>query len=372
VPPPSTQPHRGPPTTPRSQRQPPAGHLEITAPDGVGEVVVGDDLAGLLLGHTETAGPPLTDGDIVVVTSKVISKAEGRVRIGEPSASLAEESTRVLASRGNLAIVRTRLGITQATAGIDGSNVAPGSHAMLPLDPDASARTIRTRVRQRIGVNVGVLVSDTAGRAWRIGQTDIAIGAAGLRLVEDYVGHHDDHGNVLTTTQPCVADELCSAAELGQTKTGRRPFAVIRGRADLVTEPDDAGESARRLNRPTAEDLFGFGAREAVIRAARAQHGDSDGFGEPASAGELIAVLAELVGGVRITVEVPGSEIHVARPPRDRNRLDQVADDRVADDPLAGGVVALVAFAHGWVVAAPIGGDQAGSGWEVRLVRLSP
>ncbi|MGL5825602.1 MAG: coenzyme F420-0:L-glutamate ligase, partial [Nocardioides sp.] len=295
----------------------PSRHLRVTAIDGIGEVTAGADLAGLLLRHTavahadpadgdladgdladgDLADEDLADGDIVVVTSKVVSKAEGRVRGGDPAASLAEETVRTLARQGSLAIVRSRLGITHARAGIDESNVAMDYHALLPLDPDASAATIRAAVWQRTGINLGVLISDTAGRAWRLGQTEIAIGASGVRLIEEYLGRRDHVGRLLQATEPCVGDELCSAAELAQTKTGRRPFAVIRGRPDLVTAPSDPGDRASSLNRPIPEDLFGFGAREAVIRAIAGRPADADGFGAPASARELVKVLNEVIGG---------------------------------------------------------------------------
>ncbi len=213
--------------------------LEVSAPDGIGEIVPGDDLAAVLLEHAD-----LADGDIVVVTSKVVSKAEGRVRAGDSAISLPEETQRVVARAGSVTIVRSRLGITHAMAGLDASNVPRGSHILLPEDPDASARALRERVREETGLNIAVLVSDTAGRAWRMGQTEIAIGAAGLAVLEDYVGAEDGYGNVLKVTQPCVADELCDAAELVSGKTTRRPFAIIRGRADLVCAPDVVGSGA--------------------------------------------------------------------------------------------------------------------------------
>src|SRR4051794_16564510 len=163
------------------------------APDGVPEVRSGEDLATLLI----TALAPV-DGDVVVVTGKVVSKAEGRVVPGSGrdeavAAELAAPGARVVARRGPTTIVRTRLGLTMAAAGVDASNVARGSVVLLPVDPDASARALRRAVGQRTGVNVGVVVTDTAGRAWRTGQTDIAVGAAGLVVLDDHSGRTDAH-----------------------------------------------------------------------------------------------------------------------------------------------------------------------------------
>ena len=140
----------------------------------------------------------------------------------------------MVARRGPLTIVVNRLGLTMAAAGVDASNVAPGHVVLLPEDPDASARALREGIAARAGVNVGVLVTDTAGRTWREGQTDLAVGAAGLRVLDDHAGRSDGYGNELEVTAPAVADELAGAAELAAGKLGRRPFTVIRGRGDLV------------------------------------------------------------------------------------------------------------------------------------------
>ena len=177
-----------------------------------------------------------------------------------------------------------------AAAGIDASNVEPGWILLLPEDPDESARRIRAELRRRTGRNVAVIVTDTAGRAWRTGQTDIAIGAAGLLVAEDFVGRHDSYGNRLSVTEMAVADELAGAAELAQGKVSRRPFAVVRGRPDLVLQPDEDGPGAAALIRDEGADLFGYGAREAVVAAARG--GDLAPFGVPVDAAELTAALA--------------------------------------------------------------------------------
>ena len=286
-------------------------HLEAWAPDGMPEVGAGDDLAALVLGALDD-GPDLADGDIVAVTSKVVSKAEGRTRVGDREAAIEEETLRVVARRGPTRIVRQRLGLTMAAAGVDASNVVVGSIVLLPLDPDRSARSLRLQIHQRTGVNVGVIVTDTSGRAWREGQTDIAIGAAGLLVAEDFAGRTDPHGNPLAVTLPAVADELAGAAELVQGKLAGRPVAVLRGRADLVLPPGEDGPGAASLVRPDGADLFGWGAREAVVRALAGDAADLAPFGEPAPADELAAALGRLPDG----------------------------SDRTA--------VAAVCFAHGW------------------------
>ncbi|MEU6133953.1 coenzyme F420-0:L-glutamate ligase [Nocardioides sp. NPDC047086] len=300
--------------------------ITVIAPGGVPEVRKGDDLAALLLTALDS-GPesPLVDGDIVVVTSKVVSKAEGQVREGNRDDALPGETTRVVARRGPTQIVRSRLGLTMAAAGIDASNVEAGHIVLLPLDPDASAHALRATLRDRTGANVGVIITDTAGRAWRDGQTDIAIGAAGLEVLERFAGQVDAYGNDLVVTAPAVVDEIASAAEISQGKLGARPFAVLRGRADLVREPGDDGPGASALIRPEGSDFFGFGAREAVVRALKGAAEDQAPFGAPASVEEISAAVAEVTG----TVPVPH-----------QNGL------RVAGaDPA---VIAALAFAHGW------------------------
>ena len=263
--------------------------LTIWAPDGVPEIAAGADLADLLLAHVE-----LEDGDIVVVTSKVVSKAEGRVVDGEREQWLAAETDRVIARRGSTAIVRHRLGLTLAAAGIDASNVAAGRLVLLPVDPDSSAARLRRDLLARSARNVGVVVTDTLGRAWRVGQTDVAIGAAGLQVALDHEGQVDAYGNQLAVTLPAVADEIAGAAELAQGKLTGRPFAVVRGRSDLVLPAGDDGPGAASLVRPEGADLFGYGAREAVVRALAGDPGDQAPFGAAAPREEVEAALARV------------------------------------------------------------------------------
>jgi coenzyme F420-0:L-glutamate ligase/coenzyme F420-1:gamma-L-glutamate ligase len=281
--------------------------LRVFAPEGVGEIRRGDDLAALLVAaladqrskDSERSSPDLTDGDVVLVTSKAVSKAEGRVVPGTREEHLPAETTRVVARRGPTQIVRTHHGLTLAAAGIDASNVERGSVVLLPIDPDASARALRSRLRELTGRNVGVVVTDTAGRPWRDGQTDIAVGAAGLKVLEDFAGRRDDYGNDLVVTAPAVADELAGAAELAQGKLGGRPFAVARGRADLVLPVGDDGSGARTLVRPDGSDLFGFGAREAVLRALLGDPADAAAFGAPSDAADLAELVEQLGGTLR-------------------------------------------------------------------------
>ncbi len=197
---------------------------------GMPEVRAGDVLAELVAERAE-----LADGDVVVVTQKVVSKAEGRLVDLDPSdlaarASLVEaESVRVLRRRADLAVVETRHGFVCANAGVDLSNVPLGQAALLPVDPDRSARRIRDGLRARAGVDVAVVVSDSFGRPWRRGVTDVAIGVAGMDPVADYRGERDPYGYPMEASVLAVADELAAAAELVMGKTAGIPLAVVRG-----------------------------------------------------------------------------------------------------------------------------------------------
>lgn len=321
------------------------GHLEAFAPDGLPEVVAGDDLARLVAEHTD-----LRDGDVVAVTSKVVAKAEGRVRSGLREEAVAGETARVVARRGPVLIVRTHHGLTLAAAGIDASNVASGHVVLLPVDPDASARLLRERLLDLTGTNVAVVVTDTAGRAWREGQTDMAIGAAGLTPLEDFVGRLDAHGNELAVTRPAVADELAGAAELVQGKLHGRPVAVLRGRSDLVLAPGDHGPGAAALVRDDTHDMFGYGAREAVVRALAGHPGDRAPFGAPGSHDDLAAALAQLAG------------VHAVTPSGEHG-------SRIAADVAAGPAVRAICFAFGWRVDHEA---DTSSGIQVSVSPLTP
>lgn len=319
-----------------------SARLTVLAPDGVGEVDTGADLAALLLDALASAGDGLEDGDVVLATSKAVSKAEGRVMPGSREMAVAMETQRLVARRGPTSIVRTRLGLTMAAAGVDASNVARGHVVLLPEDPDASARRLRAELQRRTGRRLGVLVTDTAGRAWRLGQTDLAVGAAGVRVLESFAGRRDDHGNELAVTEPAVADELAGAAELAQGKLGRRPFAVVRGRADVVLEAGDDGPGARALVRPEAGDMFGWGSREAVLAALAGDAEDRTPFGPAVPLGELHAALLLVTG----EGPVPGVATGLSA-------LTEAADGTVELD-VPGGArtertgLAAVCYAHGW------------------------
>jgi coenzyme F420-0:L-glutamate ligase/coenzyme F420-1:gamma-L-glutamate ligase len=218
--------------------------------------------------------PDLRDGDVVVITSKVVSKAEGQVSAADLSEVIAAETRRVIARRGDFVIARTRHGLVMAAAGVDASNVAQGLVLSLPLNPDASAASIRADVLQRTSTNVAVVITDTAGRAWREGQTDLAIGCAGIAPLVDLHGHLDTEGQPLLVTAPAIADEIAGAADLVKGKVSRRPVAIVRGLSDAVLPAGDDGPGAAALVRPARADLFGLGARDAVEAALRRDNPD--------------------------------------------------------------------------------------------------
>jgi coenzyme F420-0:L-glutamate ligase/coenzyme F420-1:gamma-L-glutamate ligase len=253
--------------------------ISIFAPGGIGEVIAGTDLAtAILTAAAVDPHGPLRDGDIVVVTSKIISKAEGRI---EPASQRAElitsESRRTVACRGETRIVRTHGGLTIAAAGVDTSNVSAESILLLPRDPDASAAALREQLVAAAGLRLGVIISDTAGRPWRMGQTDHAIGVSGVEALQNYVGAKDAYDNELQVTVMAVADELAAAADLVKGKLHGRPVAVVRGLGSLVWE---AHSSARELLRDPAKDMFSFGSQEAVLAAALLAIGQQDRYEE--------------------------------------------------------------------------------------------
>lgn len=240
--------------------------VHVWAPDGLPEVTAGDDLAALVVAALQEEDTPLADGDVVVLTSKAVSKAEGRVLHIDRDEAITSETVRVVARRGATRIVETRHGLVLAAAGVDASGVQPGSVVLLPLDPDASARRLRARFMELTGADVAVVVSDTMGRPWRTGLTDQAVGAAGLAPLEDLRGRDDGHGNVLDVTVTATADEVAAAADLVKGKLAGRPVAVVRGLARHVLAEDGPGAAA--LVRPAAEDMFRWGSRD-VLAARR-------------------------------------------------------------------------------------------------------
>jgi len=227
---------------------------------GMPEVREGDDLAKLIA----AAEPGLVDGDVLLVTSKIVSKAEGRiVEATDREAAIDAETVRVVARRGTLRIVENKLGLVMAAAGVDASNTPAGTVLLLPEDPDASAAAIRDGLRDTLGVDVGVVVTDTFGRPWRNGLTDVAIGAAGVRVLDDLRGGTDAHGNPLSATVVATADELAGAGDLVKGKAAGLPVAVVRGLAHVVGD----GPDARELVRVARDDMFRLGTSEAVREA---------------------------------------------------------------------------------------------------------
>jgi coenzyme F420-0:L-glutamate ligase/coenzyme F420-1:gamma-L-glutamate ligase len=234
---------------------------------GLPEIRPGDDLAQLI-----AAAADLADGDVVVVTSKVVSKAEGRLlpagddREATRTAAVDAETVRIVAARGLTRIVETRSGLVMANAGVDTSNIDKDTVALLPADPDESARRLRAAIRERAGAQVAVVVTDTFGRPWRQGLTDVAIGLAGLGALRSHIGAVDEYGNELGMTEVAEADELASAAELVAGKLAGVPVVIIRGYQPV---PDD-GRGAGALIRPPDEDMFRLGAAEAYTLGQRA------------------------------------------------------------------------------------------------------
>jgi coenzyme F420-0:L-glutamate ligase/coenzyme F420-1:gamma-L-glutamate ligase len=245
--------------------------LSIWGLTGIPEVRPGDDLVALIsdaAARQATIDPAgeLADGDILVVTSKIVSKSEGRqVPASERERAIADDTVRIVAERvhpgGTTKIVETRHGLIMAAAGIDMSNVPEGVALRLPEDPDRSARALCRGLRERLGIALGIIVTDTIGRPWRVGQTDVAIGAAGLQLTDDLRGDVDANGRPLHVTVAVLADELAGAADLVKGKTSGVPVAVVRGMSRLVTDLDAGG--ARSLVRSVDDDMFRFGSAEA-------------------------------------------------------------------------------------------------------------
>lgn len=264
-----------------------AGGFSVWAVPGLPEIAVGDDLAGLIIDAVtaQSAEEPtlgLAEGDILVVASKIVAKAEGMmVPATDREKAISDDTVRVVAERvhpgGTTRIVETRQGLIMAAAGIDMSNVPDGYALRLPEDPDRSARALCAILRDRLGIALGMIVTDTLGRPWRVGQTDVAIGAAGLQLTEDMRGGVDANRRPLHATIAVLADEIAGAADLVKGKASGLPVAVVRGLGRLVRDLDAPG--ARSLVRSLEEDMFRFGSAEAYrlgYEAARAELGGVD------------------------------------------------------------------------------------------------
>ncbi|TFC58760.1 coenzyme F420-0:L-glutamate ligase [Cryobacterium sp. TMB1-7] len=342
--------------------------LEVFVLPGIGEVRAGDDLAATILAVAGPAASRLADGDILAVTSKIVSKAEGRqVAATDREQAIADETVRVVATRahpgGVTRIVENRQGLVMAAAGVDASNVEHGTVLLLPVDPDASARGLCAALRAATGLHLGVLITDTVGRPWRDGQTDIAIGAAGVAVLDDLRGSMDAHGRRLDVTVAAVADEIAGAADLIKGKTSGNPVAVLRGLGHLVGAIDAGDRGARRLLRDTANDMFRVGSAEAYaegyaagLAAAEADRGtdsaptNADEAGTARAADDRTAAAdlpedaptAPLRGHIAATREIPDADLPQKSPigparghfAATREIPDAAADDHLGELPV--------------------------------------
>ncbi|GAA1971047.1 coenzyme F420-0:L-glutamate ligase [Catenulispora subtropica] len=258
----------------------------VHAVPGIPEVGPGDDVAALIDAALSASGLGLRDGDILCVTSKILSKAEGRlVRADDREAAIDAEMVRLVARRGPTRIVQTRHGFVMAAAGVDASNTPAGTVLLLPEDPDGSARELADALRARYRVAVGVVVTDTFGRPWREGQTDVAIGCAYVDALVDHRGSTDTFGNELQVTAAAVVDELAAAGEVVKGKADGVPVALIRGLPELVTP--EPGPGVRPLIRSAENDMFSLGTSEAM-REAVLRRRDSESFTADPVSGDVV------------------------------------------------------------------------------------
>ena len=321
-----------------------AAAIEILPVPGLPEFRPGDDVAAAIA----AAAPWLRDDDVLVVTSKVLSKSEGRI-VAAPTDPderdalrrklIDDEAVRVLARKGRTLITENAIGLVQAAAGVDGSNVSTTELALLPVDPDGSAARLRTGLAERLGVRVAVVITDTMGRAWRNGQIDAAIGAAGLAVLHGYSGVHDTHGNELVVTEVAIADEIAAAADLVKGKLTGIPVAVVRG-----LSPRDDGSNGRTLVRAGQEDLFWLGTEEALAlgrRQAQLMRRSVRTFSAEPVAPELIeesvaeALTAPAPHHTRpvrfVWVQNHDTRIRLLDRMKDKWRTDLTSDGRAAD-----------------------------------------